>query len=521
MNEETTLSDIKTMQIELKQECGHNYMNKCHYSFLASGRHNNDTSNVSGSPGHIYYITPYTTKFPDSVGVGTQLSDAMEQSVFRCEVAKAQDVNEATRRTATRLGCSLLRSVTKLTEVAGTTACHWLIRGDPLYCSHDFATLSVSNAINDQLGHPITALLVPSKSNPTTNESTDDIMHQLFDSVESDSDDDDMADFIEETAPVSLNELLAQVDDNERNEDSSGYASSAEYSSGTDDETSKSTVEAVYKSILETPDKFYTRKYLTKWIGTEEETWEPRDSFVSKHDGTINSSLTQYELNRTLEEHHYALEGTLSMDYEYAPSTPHVVVTQANGWKTITTKNNDTLKSIANLFPNDPTITAETLLESNVWYHSAEYGEYDKFLVGTPDDQQALTTSRKLKRDTVLRLPKVVKNYTASFEPPHADAAYTVETPFHVDYRHRDMSPQAAPRDIRKKIKDLSLYESVSSYQRKKGEPTDKAIASGSAIPFTKEHPLHKSHYWIKYRIPKVPLLWGPRIPNFKMVRKV
>jgi hypothetical protein len=443
---------------------------------------------------------------PKDLGPGGKLYDAMEQSVIRSESTRTlpENVNETLVRSARRLGCSLLRTLTSLAEVGATTACHWLLTGDSAYSSHEFASISIYSAINEQLGRPITTALHTSPDHTTIDE-YDAQQDGLYELVEDES----LSDFIDDIDdPVQhLSTLMRDIDDDcfgtgMPNDGPSSYSST--------DSTSH-VVADVYTSRLVHPDHLWTREFKTIWSNGDE-TWEPRDCFVSDTDGTINRSLIVFERSRTLEEYGVALQDTLDINYAYDPTTPHQVVLQPGGWQTITTKNNDTLTKIAGLFPLDSTITPDTLLETNVWYHSAVNSDTDRYHVGEP--VHGLTLQSKLRDKTVLRLPRVVHNHVLPSTVNNPSSTFTAQVPLHIDYRHRSCSK--CSETTKKKIKDLSLYEAVSLYHRVRGQPSDKALMLCTSIAFTKQHPLHATHFWRLHPRPVVPLLWGPRMPDFR-----
>ena len=156
-----------------------------------------------------------------------------------------------------------------------------------------------------------------------------------------------------------------------------------------------------------------------------------------------------------------------------------------------------------------------TLLETNVWYFSTQPGPFDLYHIGTPS--QGLTVSSKLKANSVLRLPRVSNSKIQIIEQNSPLKPY-LRIPFHIDYAYRDYYKESLPRDIYHIIKSLSLYEMVSMYGRARGPPSDKSVINGTAITFTKEHPLHLTHFLRKYNKFKIPLLWGTRMPNMRSI---
>lgn len=497
--EDATVADIKSISIQLRQPPGHNYMNKCHYMIIALTKSNNDVTNVVASPGHIYYITPYTTKLPPGVGVGVKVYDAMEKSIKKCEETKnlPENLDETLERTSRRIGCSLLRSMTNFTEIGATTANLWLINEDVMFCSHEFSALNVYNAINDQLGRPTTTILRDS-AHDTDSFDADvqndiNLRQQFHTFMDQDGD-------TTETTQISDDDIDSLFD------------SSSDSDEQTTDPASDYEVVSVFNSRLRDITEPCTREYHVKW-GDGTTSWEPRDCFVDAMDGTICSALINFELNRTKEEHKYALVDTLLVNYSYQPSDVHTVKKHGDGFSTFTTKDNDTLRSIAELFPSDDTISPMTLLEMNVWYLSSAICD-NRFHIGAPT--HGLTTTSKLKRNTVLRLPFVCPNHHISkgIVDKASSSSPSVQVDFVTDYRYRNYCNRKATQLTNDEVKTICLYFAVSKFERRKGTPSDKCIEKGTAVTFTKHHPLYNTHYWHRRKIATVPLLLGPRLPS-------
>jgi hypothetical protein len=502
-SEATTLSDVNNIVIQLQRMPGHNYFNKCHYSFLALGRHNADCTPVVASPGHIFYITPYTTKLISGIGGGMKIYDLLEKSVQRSEEKKAlpENADDTLDRTARRLGCSLLRYLTNFTEVGATTACLWLLKGDITYSSHEFSSLNVHNAINDQLGRPTTTMLL--NSNNITDHQTD--------SLDSDLD-------LRQQFQMFIDEQEENEDEtstiNQDNLDSESIFD-ADTDSGVSDSESLSMdyeVASVFNSRLRDVFEPCTREYHVKWTDGST-SWEPRDCFVDSSNGTICDALIQFELSRTKEEHKHALVDTLRVDYNYSPSDVHTVKKHGDGVSTITTNENDTLNSIAKLFTGNDTITPVSLLEMNVWYFSSQLSD-NRFHVGNPD--VGLKVNSKLRRNTVLRLPIVASSHHFSngVLGESSKFATSVLVDFSIDYRHRNYCNRKATPETNNEVKHICLYFAVSSFERKRGIPSDKCIQKGTAVTFTHQHPMFNTHYWKRRTVPTIPLLMGPRLQS-------
>eukprot|EP00038_Savillea_parva_P006758 m.165641 g.165641 ORF g.165641 m.165641 type:complete len:1809 (+) comp12588_c0_seq1:446-5872(+) len=185
------------------------------------------------------------------------------------------------------------------------------------------------------------------------------------------------------------------------------------------------TMVRIITSSLADESRPWERRYEVVW-GNGSTTWESRDRFW-REDGAVVAVFEAFETSRT------GLMGTSECDWDY--SAHPAIITQADGFATVTARANDTVALLAQAWSVD----AAQLLEQNVYRYS-KAPNASPYKIGHPE--KGLNFSWKFSGGEVLRLPRIASE--DDHLPPHAAAP---PAPTHHQGARLDARTMVSPDD--------------------------------------------------------------------------